>query len=426
MVTKTDRDARAILLLTLNHSPEPVGIGPYSAEMAADWAARGHRVRVVCAKPYYPAWSIDPRYRGDGYRRSTENRVAIVRCPLYVPQRPSGVRRIIHHISFAFAAFWPMISAARRDRPKIVMAIAPGLLAAPVALIAARIAGARSWLHIQDFEVEAALETGLLKRDGLAARLALRFEQAILRRFDICSTISPAMCAKLESKGVAPARVVQFRNWADIDTVRPTTTPSPYRNEWSIRQPHIALYSGNIANKQGIEIIVAAARRLRHRTDLLFLICGEGSYLGTLRALADGLPNIRFEALQPKARLGELLSLATVHLLPQLAGAADLVLPSKLTNMLASGRPVIATASPGTDLAAEIADCGLATLPGDDAAFAAAIESLIDSPELCATLGQAGRRRAEERWAKTAILDQLDRVMQALNLRMLEGSVSNT
>ncbi|HZF46892.1 MAG TPA: glycosyltransferase, partial [Sphingomonadaceae bacterium] len=174
--------------------------------------------------------------------------------------------------------------------------------------------------------------------------------------------------------------------------------------EWNITTPHVALYSGNIANKQGIELVIEAARLLQSRDDLTFVICGEGPNRARLEAEAAALPNMRLHDLQPRERLGELLGMATVHLLPQLAGAADLVLPSKLTNMLASGRPVVATADPGTGLADEVDGVGMVTPPGDAAAFAGAIASLVDDPESAARLGKAARERAEQRWSRKAIL----------------------
>src|ERR1019366_739721 len=63
-----------------------------------------------------------------------------------------------------------------------------------------------------------------------------------------------------------------------------------------------------------------------------------------------GLPNVHFLPLQPEERLCELLNLANLHVLPQSRGAADLVLPSKLGGMRASGKPVLATADAGTEL----------------------------------------------------------------------------
>jgi colanic acid biosynthesis glycosyl transferase WcaI len=193
---------------------------------------------------------------------------------------------------------------------------------------------------------------------GNAAR---RFESWAIAA-DRVSTISPQMCAKLREKGVPADRIVEFRNWANIDEVVPLEGPSPYRAEWGIERPHVAIYSGNIANKQGIEIVVEAARLLRHRKDLMFVVCGNGPNRARLIESSADLDNIQFHDLQPRERLSDLLGMASVHLLPQIAGAADLVLPSKLTNMLASGRAIAATAEPGTGLAAEVDGCGLITL----------------------------------------------------------------
>jgi len=392
-----------LLFLGLNYAPEEIGIGLYSGELLRCWAQAGHEADAVVGQPYYPQWRVWPGY-GGRRRETEEDGVRVLRCPLYVPARPSGLRRILHHLSFAASCLLPMLVRARRGRPQLVMTTAPSLIAAPVALLAAKLSGARAWVHVQDFEVEAAFATGLVRQTGAKARLARAFERAILRRFDVASSISPQMCARLEARGVAPERIVEVRNWADIDAVVPLTRPSAYREEWGIATPHVALYSGNIAYKQGIELVIEAARLLRHRADLTFAICGEGPTRAQLEREAAELPNVVIRDLQPKARLGELLGMASVHLLPQLAGAADLLLPSKLTNMLASGRPVVATAGKGTGLAGEVEGAGLVTPPGDAAAFAAAIERLIDDPAEAAKLGQAARGRAEERWSRDGIV----------------------
>lgn len=284
---------------------------------------------------------------------------------------------------------------------------------------AARRAAAKLWLHVQDFEVEAAIATGLLSGRGLLASAARSFEGWAIKA-DRVSTISPQMCQKLIEKGVEPKRVVEFRNWADVNKVMPLERPSIYRSEWGITRPNVAVYSGNIANKQGIEIIVAAASKLSHRKDLLFLVCGNGPNRSHLRESAAGLDNIMFQDLQPRDRLSELLGLASVHLLPQIENAADLVLPSKLTNMLASGKPVIATATPGTGLAREVEGCGLITPPGDAEAFASAIIRIVDEPALRGSASRNARNRALTHWSKKEILSKFE-----AELRMLAAEPRN-
>lgn len=393
-----------VLILGINYAPEKVGIAIYTAGMAEALAQHGHEVRVVAAQPYYPAWKIMEGFNSLAYRTTREDGVRVTRVPHYIPANPTGARRLLHHVSFGLAASIPALWQGLFWRPDVVVAVAPSLISAPLGRIAAFLAGARSWLHIQDFEVEAAFATGLLKAGGLRSRFASWFERTVLKSFDTVSTISPQMCRKLAEKGVAADRIVEFRNWADLESVRPMAEASAYREEWQIATPHVALYSGNIANKQGIEIVVEAAQLLADRKDLTFVVCGEGPNRENLEARAVGLSNIQFHDLQPRERLHDLMGLATIHLLPQMAGAADLVLPSKLTNMLASGRPVVATAADRTGLAAEVDGCGIRCEPGDAAAFASGIEALLDDGDTWADLSRAARRRAQERWHKDAIL----------------------
>ena len=401
-----------ILVVGLNHAPEEIGIGPFTAAMARGLRDRGFSVSTVVGRPYYPQWRGWPGY-GRGWKTTVEHGVTVTRCPHYIPARPSGLKRIVHLGSFALAAMAPAVWQARATRPAVVICIAPALLSVPVAWLAARLSGASLWVHVQDFEVEAAMATGLVGQDGVFARLARSLEGRLLALADRISTISPQMCAKLRDKGIPAERIVEVRNWANAPEPDPEGGAA-YRREWNLGSRKVALYSGNIANKQGIEIVVDAARLLAGRDDLHFVVCGEGPNRARLEHLAAGLGNISFHDLQPAARVGELLSLASVHLLPQIAGAADLVLPSKLANMLFSGRPVVATALPGTGLYAEVDGCGAVTPPGDAAAFAAAISALLDDPSRAERLGSEARRRGLERWSQAAVLDRLFALLHAV------------
>lgn len=396
-----------ILIVGLNYAPEQVGIGPYTTGLAEALARMGHQVEVVAGQAYYPQWQRHPGQPRNG-ARTTSGGVGITRVWHYIPKDPSGIRRILHHASFACSALPAAIRAARRTRPDIVFTVAPSLFSVPVAWLTAHLLGAKLWLHIQDFEVEASFATGLLDRSSLTARLALWFEHAVIGLADRISTISPPMIALLRGKGYSPEKTFELRNWANAGFAPDPAEAERMRAEWNVGSRHVALYSGNIANKQGIELIVDAARRLSHRKDLLFIICGQGPNRKRLRELASGLDNIQFHDLQPVERMGGLLAMADVHLLPQIPGVADLVLPSKLTNMLLSGRPVVATAADGTGLAAEVHGCGVVTQPGDAGSFADAIAMLLDDPELRGKMGEQAVVRARDRWEQGAIMARLD------------------
>lgn len=399
-----------VLILGINYAPEPVGIGPYTTGVAEALAAAGHMVEVVTTRPYYPAWRTQ-RGWGGGWREERRTGVRVTRCPIYVPRHPGALRRLLHHASFALSALVPVWRATRR-RPDVVLAVAPSLLSVPVARLAAWQARAPLWVHVQDLEVEAAFATGVVA-GGTAPGWALVIERWMMAGVDLVSTISPQMAAKLIAKGFAPDRVRELRNWAE-DAFQPTGGGARYRERWGLGERHVALYSGNIAAKQGIGVLIDAARRLAHRDDIVFVICGEGPNRAALAEAAAGLGNVQLHPLQPAEAMGDLLALASVHLLPQLPGAADLVLPSKLANMLGSGRPVVATAAAGTGLHDEVEGCGINVPPGDAAALAAAVAALIDEPARRAVLGEAARARAATRWARTPLLAAFVATAEAL------------
>ncbi|HYD23645.1 MAG TPA: WcaI family glycosyltransferase [Croceibacterium sp.] len=396
-----------LLMLGLNYAPEPVGIGPYTAGLAEALAARGHRVAVIAGKPYYPQWRLYDGHE-NGRAETVERGVAVTRVPHVIPADPSGGKRILHHLSFAASSYAPTMRAARA-KPDLVFAVAPSLLSIAIAARAARAADAPLWAHVQDFEIEAAFATGLLDPASVVGRAARWGEGRILALADVVSSIGPQMCDRLVAKGIARERVFELRNWSDPGFDFARADARTYRREWRLGERHVALYSGNIANKQGLEIVIAAARMLAARDDIAFVICGEGPNRARLEQLAGGLPNVQFHGLQSAARMADLLSLATVHLLPQIVGAADLVLPSKLTNMLASARPVAATAAAGTGLAAEVDGCGLVTEPGDPQALADAVARLVDEPALREALGAEAGRRAAARWSRDSVIDGFER-----------------
>ncbi|MGB2833647.1 MAG: glycosyltransferase WbuB, partial [Methylotenera sp.] len=389
-----------------NFAPEPTGIGKYSGEMAAWLVAQGHEVRVVAAPPYYPAWQLGEGYAWPPYRRERWQGVDVWRAPLWVPRKPGGLMRVLHLLTFAIASL-PVMLWQVFWRPDVVMTVAPALVCAPTGWLVARLCGGKAWLHIQDFEVDIAFQIGLLKGQ-LLQRLVLGAERWLLRRFDSVSSISGRMLDKLQQKGVVEERVRFFPNWVDIAHVYPLLEPSDYHKELGIEpNTKAVLFSGTLGGKQGLMAIPDAARKLAHRNDVIFVVCGDGVMKPQLEAACAGLANIRFLPLQPFERLGQLLGLADIHLLPQSPEAADLVLPSKLSGMLASGRPIIATCWEGTEIAAVVSRCGIVVPPEDGTALAAAIELLVDDDQARLQMGKQARLYAEENLVQDAVLGRL-------------------
>ena len=404
-----------ILFCGINYAPDLVGVAKYNTELCEWLSNSGHEIRVVTAPPYYPEWSIPKPYRTCWYRSEKINGVSLRRAPIYVPSKPSGTSRVLHHASFAVTSAIPVLSAILRWRPHVVFSVAPSLMSSVMIAILAHRVHAHSWLHLQDFEIDAAFDLGLLRNERLR-QFTLAVERRILCSFDRVSTISPPMLRQLERKGVDPTRVREVRNWIDTAAIVSGDSRTHFRTELGIKETDlVALYSGTMSYKQGLELIVEAAQiTAQTNTRIRFIMCGEGPQKPRLLAMAAGLDNIHFLPLQSNERFPELLNTADVHLIPQRVEVADLVLPSKLGAIFASGRPVIVMSEPGTGLADEVKGAGLIVPPGDSRALAAAVQTLADDCALRQVLGDCGRRRAVERWDKAAILRSLTTELLAL------------
>ena len=418
-----------ILIYGLNYAPELTGIGKYTGEMASWLSTRGHQVRVVAAPPYYPEWRIRHDYRGALYRTEhTPGQPVVRRTPLYVPERPTGLKRLTHLFSFMLGSL-PVMLTEMFHNPEVVFTVEPTFTGAPLALFVARGTGAYSWLHVQDFEIDAAFDLGLLPAKGLVHDLALFLERFFTLGFDRVSSISTKMIERAEAKGVPASRIVLFPNWVDIDFIRPLTddenATNPVRTELSALIPGfhnkvVFLYSGNMGAKQGLEVLPQLARSFQSDPRVHFIFCGAGAFRPRLESLCEGLPNITLLPLQPLDRLNDLLNTASVHLLPQLAGAADLVMPSRLTGMLSSGRPVLATADPGTQVAQVVAG------PSEDQArgivvraerlqeLCTAAARLVEDPGLRQRLGANARTYAVHHLGKEEVLLRFEQDLQKL------------
>jgi colanic acid biosynthesis glycosyl transferase WcaI len=292
--------------------------------------------------------------------------------------------------------------------------VEPTLLSSVAGVTTARLAEAVAWLHVQDFEVDAAFGLGLLPGEGRAHRLAEMLDRRTMCLFDHISTVSEKMMQRLPEKGVPIEKTVMFPNWVDTDVIAPLPGVSRLRQQLGLGPERVVLmYAGNMGMKQGLELLPLLAQEFAPDPRIHFVFCGDGAYHAQLAGMVRGAANVTMLPLQPFDRLNDLLNAADIHLLPQRPDAADLVMPSKLTGMLASGRPVIATAAPGTQVALALGSCGIAVPPLDNSALFAAVRTLADEPQMRHALGVAARAHAVEHLGRERVLERFEAELQA-------------
>jgi colanic acid biosynthesis glycosyl transferase WcaI len=364
---------KKIVLYGMNFAPEIAGVGKYSGEIADYLTGQGAEVTVVTTPPHYPGWSVREGYT-NSYSVERKKDMKIFRVPLFLKENMGGIWRLIAPLSFAATSAPVVLWNILRHRPQFVICVEPTLFASPLAILAAKAIGARTVLHVQDLEVDAAFAVGHLKSLSILKKAGYLFEKYTLKGFDRIITISDRMSARLVEKTGKPEQVAIVRNWVDLEHIYPLGRNSAYRRELGYADDDfIVLYSGNIGAKQGLDTLLDSAASLEQQSKIKFVIAGEGPAKRGLVEKYGHLANVSFLPFQPYEKFNEFMNLASLHALPQERGAADLVLPSKLGGMLASGAPVVVTADEGTELANFLGDSAIITPPGDSEALSRAI-----------------------------------------------------
>jgi len=379
---------KRILLIGYNFYPEPTGIGKYSGEMMPWLANHGYDCSVLTAYPYYPYWQVQPPYAGQSSWYLTENMpvagagsLTVHRVPMFIPRSPSGLKRILLDMSFSVTAFLKLVQLLISQRFDYVIVIAPSFQFGLLGVIGQKIWKAKLIYHIQDMQIEAARDLHMIKSTRIINWM-FRVEKYIFDRADTISSISEGMVDRIAQK--AHKAVTLFPNWADVNLIHPLPDRAVLKVEFGLAATdQVVLYSGAIGEKQGLEAILYAAQRFSEQPDVKFVICGSGPYEKNLRALADNLQlrNIVFLPLQPLARLNALLNMADVHLVIQKANTSDLVMPSKLTNILSVGGLAIITANPDSTLHKLVSkyDIGLLVQAENQTALNAGLQTALTS-----------------------------------------------
>jgi colanic acid biosynthesis glycosyl transferase WcaI len=386
-----------LLVLCPHYAPDVAPTGEVMTSIARALADRGHRLHVVTSLPWYRLHDVEPDWVGRPWRTETTPFGWITRLHPF----PTADKANIPRRGLAFAGFTGLATVAglgSRIRPDAVMVMSPPLPLGLAGWAAAVPRGVPFVFNVQDVFPDVAVELGAIT-DPRVIAAASAVERFLYRRADAVTVLSEDLRDNVARKlgRHRPERVRVIPNFVDTERIRPLPAENPYRREHGLEGRTVVMYAGNVGMSQSLDLLVEAARRFRHREDVVFVVNGGGSAREPLMAAAAGLDNLVFVDMQPRDRLPEVLAAGDLHVVPLKRGLARSSVPSKLYSILAAGRPVLASVDPGTEVATtlERAGAGESVPPEDPDAFCGALAGLLDDPARRERLGASGRRFVE-------------------------------
>jgi colanic acid biosynthesis glycosyl transferase WcaI len=355
-----------IQLWSYNYDPESSGIGPLSTVVARALAERGHTLEVVAAHPHYP----EPRWgrRLRPYREQRDG-IGVVRLPIW-PGRGSAARRIRQEASFTLplAAAIPFLG-----RPDVLIAVSPSFPGLGPAMLFSRARRIPWVLWLQDILPDGAMATGVL-REGRLIDAARRFELAAYRSARRILVISDSFRDNLIAKGVPEQKLVRVYN--------PATRPVRAQPRPEAEIDHRAVLNmGNIGHTQNLTAITRAFEESRELEEMgaTLTMAGDGvagdevrRAIRTDRVTVTGM--VGAETLEP------LLLRAAVGLVSQSYEGVDFNVPSKLSNFLGWGLPVVAAVRPESEVAKIVQLSGAGWVTASPTECAATLATALADP----------------------------------------------
>jgi colanic acid biosynthesis glycosyl transferase WcaI len=301
----------------------------------------------------------------------------VVEIPYRAAPKAALTRRGLAMAAFGLRIFASLVRRLHRD--DIAFVVTTPFALPFFAALAARLRRAQAVLIVYDLYPDVLVATGLVGERSLAARVLRWANGRMLPALAAIVVVGPDMQTPLlRYRGVARDKISVIPNWATLAAgVRARHNDNPFWRKMSAR--FVVGLFGNVGFTHDPETVFEAARRLAGETDIHFLVSGTGVGWDRLKALqqAARLTNVTLTEPVADAQLEDFLAAADAWILPYRRDAARLSVPSRLYNLLAVGRPVIALSEAHAEHAAMIAadDIGWVVAPADADALAATIRA---------------------------------------------------
>jgi glycosyltransferase involved in cell wall biosynthesis len=341
----------SLWVLSELYYPEDSATGYYITGLA-EALASSFDVRVLCAQPTYAARGIRaPKYE-------IHRGVTIHRCSATALNKDVLVFRAINLVTISISIF---LSALRRVRNGDVVFVVTNPPTLPfVAMAVCLLKKARLVLRIEDVYPEAMIAAGMLRRHSLFHRTLDYFHRLLYKHTHAIIVLGRDMWQLVARKVPSQqGKITVIPNWADLDQVAPLSREqNPLLQRLGIASKFVVQYSGNMGRTHDLESLLDAAYHLRTYDNIHFLIIGSGAKAPLVRqtAATKGLVNVTVLPPQPRTELCVSLNACDIAIIAFVPGMVGVSVPSRMYNILAAGKPILAIAGKDSELAQLIAE----------------------------------------------------------------------
>ena len=405
-----------ILFLTDNFPPETNAPASRTYEHTKRWVRAGHQVTVVTGAPNFPSGKIHAGYTNALWRRETMDGIDVVRVWTYITANEGFLKRTLDYVSFMLAA---IVASPFLPRPDVIVATSPQFFTPCAAWVVSLLRWRPFVFELRDLWPDSIVAVGAMRETAVIGWLR-KLEYFLYRRAARIVSVTNSFKRVLTANGIAAGKIAVVPNGVDLEAYVPGPKPAALAKRLGVEGKFVAAYVGTVGMAHGIGTLLDAARALKQRPDIVFVVVGTGAQQVELaeQAQREELNNVIFVGAVSKAEVREYWRLCDVAVV--LLRDTPLfrhVIPSKMFEAMGMERAIVLGVKGESEEILLESKAGVTIPPEDAAALADAVSALADDGARCAALGKNGRVFAAERFSRETLasrmLDELVRTGKA-------------
>lgn len=397
-----------ILFINQYFYPDTASTAQLLTELCVSLAVE-HEVSVLCGTPSYnPVKRIKARWP---FKCENYQNVRVFRAAGTSFSRTNMAGRCLNYVSYLVNA---SLSSLLIEKPDIVVTMTDPPIAGLVGLLVRKRRKVPMVIVVHDLHPDIGVLLGKL-RNPLVIKLVDAIVRFMLKRTEHVVTIGKSMQQRIAAKGVDVRSTSVISNWVDVDLIDPQPKENPFSLEHGTVDDFVVMYSGNIGLSQNLSSVIDAAFILKDRSNIRFVFIGEGAAKAELRRTSErqNLRNVLFLPYQPKEALRYSLSSGDVHLIPLDERLQGCIVPSKVSGIMAAGRPFLALVNEHSEIAEIVRrfGCGVVVKPDNAEALAETISEILNAPKRLEEMGRSGREAAVRYFNRNLISQQYEKLL---------------
>jgi len=402
----TGKTQQSILYISHYYPPEVNAPAIRVSQMAQRWVRKGNRVTVLTGFPNHPDGIISSEYAGRFYMKETQDGVDIVRTYVYATPNKGFLKRIMNYLSFMFSSL--ILALPRLPHLDIVIATSPQFFVAIAGYLISVVKRVPFVFEVRDVWPEEIVAVGAI-RNKLIIGILERIEMFLYRRANLIVAVAKGTIDILTERGIAREKIVLLPNGINLDEFDVEVDMTRLRQKHNLNGEFLVTYIGTHGMAHKLQTVITAAEKLRSNRHIKFMMVGDGAEKQQLMRQVEelGLDNVIFVPQLPHDEVIEYYRISDACMVPlRKARLFTRNIPSKIYEIMASGRPVlIGTEGESMELVTH-ANAGIAFEPENAESLVQNILKLCDDRELSKRLGLNGHEYATAHCSRNQIADR--------------------